>query len=91
MKTEFEINREAIAIGATYRMTYCSEHRAYSTGLGNHLEYRPWAWYYFRADGLEIAYCIVDLINSVGLFVHEPRHWDKSFVDQIKHSRLELC
>lgn len=77
MKTEFEIDREAIALGAVKKVTnYVTQGHSYWTHEPNRVR---WSWHYFRADGLEIAYCIIDMLtvrdwNHLHV-LEQPRAW----------------
>lgn len=74
----FQAEQEAIAMGATHKLTYHTQGQfSFMTGRSK-LEFSR---HYFNEDGEEIAYVINDTVNLLGLTkLKTPRVWSEEFL-----------
>ena len=81
-RTIEDIDAEARDLGTVSKIVHQTKIRAWSVTEGYHDKPQPWSDHYFNQSGLEIAYCIRDLLNAGGGLhvLPQPRVWDDYFL-----------
>lgn len=83
-----QAEQEAIALGATQKLTYHVEGQ-FSFLHGR--QKQEFSRHYFNAEGKEIAYVINDMVSLVGLTKLEtPRVWADSFIQNPAYQHAHL-
>lgn len=94
MTCEYDIDRQAIALGAVKKVTFWVERRGYS--YRDEPSRDAYSWSYFRADGLEIAYCTIPMMGfeHYGIpdlkILETPRLWDPVMLQKPCYTHTDL-
>ena len=91
-RTIEEIDAEARGLGAVTKIVHSVKMRAWSCSEGYYNRPQPLSDHYFNSSGLEIAYCIRDLLDA-GCGLHilpQPRVWNDYFLSLDTNICVEL-